>query len=105
MPEREQRNTKDNALEDFIPEIDVFLGETDVMEQSIGESAFNTLPLTNAPMAAPSLNMIPEAISGTSDFAPSMSFGLDDNFSWEMIGLGLEEPLPTQEAIDELYVV
>lgn len=25
-----------------------------------------------------------------------------DQPSWEMIGLGLEEPLPTQEAIDEL---
>lgn len=25
-----------------------------------------------------------------------------DQSSWEMIGLGLEEPLPTQEAIDEL---
>ena len=47
-------------------------------------------------------NMVPEAIS-TSDFAPDMSFGLDDNFSWEMVGLGLEEPMPLQEAIDELY--
>ena len=27
---------------------------------------------------------------------------LDDSFSWEMIGLGLEEPMPTQEAIEEL---
>ena len=29
--------------------------------------------------------------------------GLDANFSWEMIGLGLEEPMPLQEASDELY--
>lgn len=29
--------------------------------------------------------------------------GVDsNNFTWEMIGLGLEEPLPTQESIDEL---
>ncbi|KAL8994199.1 MAG: hypothetical protein Q9188_007134, partial [Gyalolechia gomerana] len=28
---------------------------------------------------------------------------LDDDMTWEMIGLGLEEPLPTQEAIDELH--
>jgi hypothetical protein len=28
-----------------------------------------------------------------------------DSFSWEMIGLGLEEPLPTQETIQELYAV
>jgi hypothetical protein len=35
-----------------------------------------------------------------------MGMGLDDNtFTWEMIGLGLEEPLPPQETIDELYVV
>ena len=32
--------------------------------------------------------------------------GIDDNtFTWEMIGLGLEEPLPPQETIDELYVI
>jgi hypothetical protein len=36
----------------------------------------------------------------------NMGMGLDDNtFTWEMIGLGLEEPLPPQETIDELYVI
>lgn len=30
---------------------------------------------------------------------------IDDGMTWEMIGLGLEEPLPTQEAIDELFVL
>lgn len=25
------------------------------------------------------------------------------NFGWDMLGLGLEEPLPTQDVIDELY--
>lgn len=33
---------------------------------------------------------------------PDIDFGIDENFSWEMIGLGLEEPLPSREAIDEL---
>lgn len=28
--------------------------------------------------------------------------GVDNNFTWEMVGLGLEEPLPPQETIDEL---
>ena len=33
----------------------------------------------------------------------NMGMGLDDNtFTWEMIGLGLEEPLPPQDTIDEL---
>ena len=27
---------------------------------------------------------------------------MDPSFTWEMIGLGLEEPLPPQETIDEL---
>ena len=36
----------------------------------------------------------------------NMSMGLDDNtFTWEMIGLGLEEPLPPQETIDELHQI
>lgn len=40
--------------------------------------------------------------------AGNMPMGMDnmgnlpDNFTWEMIGLGLEEPLPPQETIDEL---
>lgn len=34
----------------------------------------------------------------------NMDMNLDDNFTWEMIGLGLEEPLPPQDTIDELYV-
>ena len=37
----------------------------------------------------------------TSDI--NMGMGIDDStFTWEMIGLGLEEPLPPQETIDEL---
>lgn len=36
----------------------------------------------------------------------NMGMGIDDStFTWEMIGLGLEEPLPPQETIDELWVL
>ncbi len=38
-------------------------------------------------------------------FNASMNMGMnidDTNFTWEMIGLGLDEPLPPQETIDEL---
>lgn len=35
----------------------------------------------------------------------NMGMGIDDStFTWEMIGLGLDEPLPPQDTIDELYV-
>ncbi|KAH8163744.1 hypothetical protein CIB48_g4486 [Xylaria polymorpha] len=37
----------------------------------------------------------------TSNMPISMS-SMDPSFTWEMIGLGLEEPLPPQETIDEL---
>lgn len=46
--------------------------------------------------------------AGLDDFnfnsmAMDMGNTVDANFTWEMIGLGLEEPLPTQETIDELH--
>lgn len=44
--------------------------------------------------------------SGMDDFSfnnnISMGMNIDNSFTWEMIGLGLEEPLPPQETIDEL---
>ncbi|PNY24060.1 transcriptional regulatory protein, partial [Tolypocladium capitatum] len=44
------------------------------------------------------------------DFGFNANMGIqmsnvDGNFTWEMIGLGLEEPLPPQETIDELHQV
>lgn len=37
------------------------------------------------------------------DMLPDLDLGpFDEPMTWEMIGLGLEEQLPTQEAIDEL---
>lgn len=38
---------------------------------------------------------------GSNSIHLSMS-NVGANFTWEMIGLGLEEPLPPQETIDEL---
>ncbi|PQE25859.1 fungal specific transcription factor protein [Rutstroemia sp. NJR-2017a BBW] len=35
-----------------------------------------------------------------------MGMGIEDNtFTWEMIGLGIEEPLPIQEVVDELHQI
>ena len=39
------------------------------------------------------------------NFTDNLGMGMnsmDNSFTWEMIGLGLEEPLPPQETIDEL---
>lgn len=35
---------------------------------------------------------------------PGADLGYNGEFPWEMVSLGLEEPLPAQDVIDELYV-
>lgn len=40
-------------------------------------------------------------ISAPAGMVPDLTVNLDHS-SWDMIRLGLEEPLPTQEAVDEL---
>jgi hypothetical protein len=50
----------------------------------------------------------PQLPMDDSTFNASLNMGMtidETNFTWEMIGLGLEEPLPPQETIDELYVI
>lgn len=42
------------------------------------------------------------------NFSANMNMNMNNvggDFTWEMIGLGLEEPLPPQETIDELHQV
>lgn len=42
------------------------------------------------------------------NFSANIGMNMDDvggNFTWEMIGLGLEEPLPPQDTIDELHQI
>lgn len=52
-------------------------------------------------LPGPITNVAPEMMPD-SEFVPQINLDLDQNFSWEMITLGLEEPMPTQEAVDEL---
>lgn len=56
----------------------------------------NSMDLSNGGSIAPDL------LPDLPDLNQAGAF--DDGMTWEMIGLGLEEPLPTQEAIDELSV-
>ena len=74
----------------------------DSNNMSLSGDPYANMPSAPSPYPAADPSMIPEAMA-TSNFAPEMNFTLDDNFSWEMIGLGLEEPMPEHEAIDELY--
>lgn len=51
-----------------------------------------SVPLSDPSFVDPSL----------SSMMPEFGLGGSDDFSWEMIGMGLEEPLPTQDIIDDM---
>ena len=63
--------------------------------------SYDSMP-TNDPVMLPMTNMAP-VMMPDKDFMAQIDLDLEQSFSWEMIGLGLEEPMPTQEAVDELY--
>lgn len=65
--------------------------DSSTMNVDIAMPVDGLLSTTNNFTASPSVNIVPD-----------IDFAIDENFSWEMIGLGLEEPLPTQDAVDEL---
>lgn len=50
-----------------------------------------------APAFSETISPGPDAFQGASN-----SHSAEGDFSWEMIGLGLDEPLPPQDVMDEL---
>ena len=85
----------------------------------VAASTAPSMPVTNAAMGMPGDGDIDQwqRMNGESpqpgamddfNFNGNMSMpmsNVDGNFTWEMIGLGLEEPLPPQETIDELHQI
>ena len=65
------------------------VNSVDLNSQELMDGFFNST--SNAQNISPIPSMMADA-----------NLGLDDSMSWEMIGLGLEEPLPMQEAVDDL---
>lgn len=59
---------------------------------------------SSIPPAQQDTNMGNTDFNFSSDFTLDGMAGLDD-FNWDMISLGLEEPLPSQDIMDELYQV
>ncbi|PNH37309.1 hypothetical protein VD0004_g9476 [Verticillium dahliae] len=62
-----------------------------------------------SPQPGPPMDDFNFNTSMTPGLNPNMPMGMGNlnntNFPWEMIGLGLEEPLPPQETIDELHQI
>ena len=70
--------------------------------EPVAEGMHNRITGIEDPMMISNLNGTNDALSD-SQMIPNIDFESDNSFvSWEMIGLGLEEPMPTQDAIDEL---
>ena len=101
-----KRSEKVNeSVQQAIPE-DTFelggsMGMQGAMQQSILGGPYDSMP-TNDNIMLPNANMAPMMMPDQ-EYMPQIDLNLDHSFSWEMIGLGLEEPMPTQEAVDELY--
>lgn len=101
---KKPKNTNDSeqyGVSEIVFETGEPLGMQAGMHQSITNVSYDSIP-TNDPIMLSITNMDPEMMPDQ-DFVPQIDLNLDQSFSWEMIGLGLEEPMPTQEAVDELY--
>ena len=106
-------NNSDHSQQPFTPFQNRQLGEiphrtADASQQfqrqhSIPEAPeYSPMAESNEPLMMPTTSTAPEIMTDP-QMMNNLDLGLDSNFSWELIGLGLEEPLPMQEAIDELY--
>ena len=91
-----QHGVQDNAFAAAEP-----MGMQPGMQQSMPSASYDSLPTSDSIML-PMTDIGPEMIPGP-EYVSQMDLNLDQTFSWEMIGLGLEEPMPMQEAVDELY--
>ena len=94
--EPEQHGVKENNFANEEP-----MGMQSGMQQSMPSASYDSMP-TNEPIMLPMTDLGREMIPGP-EFVSQIDLSLDQTFSWEMIGLGLEEPMPMQEAVDELY--
>lgn len=97
---RSQGASKQNDFPQPIPEVNESMDLQPDTTYSMGEGTLR--PITsNDPFTIPTTgvgaDLSPDLLN-----MPDISFGMDNSYSWEMIGLGLEEPMPMQEAIDEL---
>jgi hypothetical protein len=60
----------------------------------------NNVPVANTP--GESLSMPGFSDPSLGNLMNDFGMGVTDDFSWDMIGLGLEEPLPSQDIIDDM---
>ena len=92
-------------LEARLKQVENLLETRDVPEPTQTDPDRLTMPQSQVP---PIIDNPMQGVTTDSYIDPSLSampdfgFSGSDDFPWEMIGLGLDEALPTQEAIDEM---
>jgi hypothetical protein len=81
----------------------------DTQTQPSFSSPVGPQPTAPAPQIDPALQAanstpfaLPDAFNVPGNTVPTNGASGETPFPWEMIGLGLDEPLPTQDVIDEL---
>ena len=81
--------------------------------QELNAPQFSEIPLPDndtgggaatVPESSTQPNILPNVFGNQQSSGYVNPGSAHNDFTWEMIGLGLEEPLPVQDAIDELYV-
>lgn len=87
---RQNTTAGNTGFQNSSNDLDFIMGDQDAIPDIL-----DTSDPFNAAASQPNLGaMYPEQ--------DQFGFGAEDPFTWELIGQGLEEPLPTQEVIDEL---
>ena len=85
------------------------MGDEDVMQDMDDPLAESMLDSTADPLgyfqASTQQPSAPSIMAGTNLGAGIMSASPDVQFSWEMIGTGLDEPLPAEDVTNELCVL
>ncbi|RAO65664.1 uncharacterized protein BHQ10_001676 [Talaromyces amestolkiae] len=111
----------------YVKQLEARLAQVEILlknqepENSWNETSRNALPNTSMPPTASnplsgvgnlmsfvngSTTRVPDAMrqpQGSQNGASTTNSTFDHESSWEVISLGLEEPLPTQDVIDELF--
>jgi hypothetical protein len=100
-PEQQQQQSSpaNNASSQSFPSTSTPTSTNFIIESNV--SSMNNFPMpSGTPMGGISSDF---GTDGLSFDQPGMPVDPPEAYPWEMIGLGLDEPLPPQDTIDELY--
>jgi hypothetical protein len=99
-PQQKQSSPVANASSQSFPPASASTSTNFIIESNLASMNDFTMP-SGTPMGGISSDF---GTDGMSFDQPGMPADSPEAYPWEMIGLGLDEPLPPQDTIDELYI-